>query len=234
MLRATHRPGGSSRGGMRSVQHPHAWPVWFHPLVTPASSFGLSPLGAPSPMLGATVYRALAGGGPLTSEFANLWVWLLGGSFLKRDCVLVGLKSPDLEGLLCPPFSPVCAGGLMPQEGPSVLLDSQHAPDSVSHQPPLGGRPVWLNSERERGDGVLQHLVVQSHLLSPSSPKPKHMVPGLTHQDNISSLLSNHLRCVGTLGLGEIGVDEGSDTGRGTRPAAKVTPVLCHAPFLSQ
>lgn len=183
-------------------------------------------------MLGATVYRALAGGGPLTSEFANLWVWLLGGSFLKRDCILVGLKSPDLEGLLCPPFSPVCAGGLMPQEGPSVCwTPSMH--QILCHISLLleGDWCGLILRERVEVTDVLQHLIVQSHLLSPSSPKPRHIVPGLTHQDNISSLLSNHLRCVGSLGLWEIGEDEGSDTGRGTRPAAKVTPVFVMLPF---
>ena len=34
---------------------PLCWPTWFHPLVTQASSFGLSPLVAPNPVLGVAV-----------------------------------------------------------------------------------------------------------------------------------------------------------------------------------
>lgn len=43
------------REELDNVQHLHAWPIWFHPLITQASSLGLSPFVAPDPMLGAAI-----------------------------------------------------------------------------------------------------------------------------------------------------------------------------------
>lgn len=105
------RPGlDSSRGGnWVNVQHPHTWPIWFHPLPRPVA-LGHSFLYLQIQCL-EQQYRALMGGDTSVSHFriCQLGDLALEGSFLKGDGILGDPKSPNLEGQLCPPFSPWCS-----------------------------------------------------------------------------------------------------------------------------